>query len=162
MAECGAHFSSRGATLNRKAYLLLEDGRRFDGELIGAGELAFGEVVFNTAMSGYQEILTDPSYTGQLVTMTYPLIGNYGVNATDRESRVPQADSPGDPRSDGAWAVIRSLAARVTSGRRLGRHHGAARPARCRPERPLPRYPYRLPSGTLPSTSWHRGGSPWR
>jgi carbamoyl-phosphate synthase small subunit len=58
--------------------------------MIGAGELAFGEVVFNTAMSGYQEILTDPSYTGQLVTMTYPLIGNYGVNATDRESRVPQ------------------------------------------------------------------------
>jgi carbamoyl-phosphate synthase small subunit len=77
-------------TLDRKAYLLLEDGRRFDGQLIGAGELAFGEVVFNTAMSGYQEILTDPSYTGQLVTMTYPLIGNYGVNATDRESRVPQ------------------------------------------------------------------------
>ena len=58
--------------------------------MIGAGELAFGEVVFNTAMSGYQEILTDPSYTGQLVTMTYPLIGNYGVNATDRESSVPQ------------------------------------------------------------------------
>ncbi|MGE0159194.1 MAG: glutamine-hydrolyzing carbamoyl-phosphate synthase small subunit [Gemmatimonadales bacterium] len=76
--------------MERKAYLLLEDGRRFDGELIGAGALAFGEVVFNTAMSGYQEILTDPSYTGQLVTMTYPLIGNYGVNSTDRESRVPQ------------------------------------------------------------------------
>jgi carbamoyl-phosphate synthase small subunit len=77
-------------TLDRRAYLLLEDGRRFEGALIGAGELAFGEVVFNTAMSGYQEILTDPSYTGQLVTMTYPLIGNYGVNATDRESKVPQ------------------------------------------------------------------------
>jgi carbamoyl-phosphate synthase small subunit len=77
-------------TLDRRAYLLLEDGRRFEGALIGAGELAFGEVVFNTAMSGYQEILTDPSNTGQLVTMTYPLIGNYGVNATDRESKVPQ------------------------------------------------------------------------
>jgi len=58
--------------------------------LIGAGELAFGEVVFNTAMSGYQEILTDPSYTGQLVTMTYPLIGNYGVNSVDRESPTPR------------------------------------------------------------------------
>ncbi|MBM4185342.1 MAG: glutamine-hydrolyzing carbamoyl-phosphate synthase small subunit [Gemmatimonadetes bacterium] len=79
-----------GVTLDRSAYLLLEDGRRFDGELIGAGELAFGEVVFNTAMSGYQEILTDPSYTGQLVTMTYPLIGNYGVNSQDRESPTPQ------------------------------------------------------------------------
>ena len=58
--------------------------------MIGAGEPAFGEVVFNTAMSGYQEILTDPSYTGQLVTMTYPLIGNYGVNSEDRESPLPQ------------------------------------------------------------------------
>ena len=76
--------------LERTGYLLLEDGRRFDGELIGAGELAFGEVVFNTAMTGYQEVLTDPSYTGQLVTMTYPLIGNYGVNSEDCESPVPQ------------------------------------------------------------------------
>jgi carbamoyl-phosphate synthase small subunit len=75
--------------LDRTAYLLLEDGRRFDGQLIGAGALAHGEVVFNTCMSGYQEVLTDPSYTGQLVTMTYPLIGNYGVNATDRESPDP-------------------------------------------------------------------------
>ena len=75
--------------LDRTAYLLLEDGRRFDGALIGAGELAHGEVVFNTCMSGYQEILTDPSYTGQLVTMTYPLIGNYGVNSIDRESPDP-------------------------------------------------------------------------
>jgi len=76
--------------LERTAYLLLEDGRRFDGKLIGARELAFGEVVFNTCMSGYQEVLTDPSYTGQLVTMTYPLIGNYGVNSADCESPVPQ------------------------------------------------------------------------
>ena len=76
--------------LERTAYLLLEDGRRFDGELIGAGALTFGEVVFNTCMSGYQEILTDPSYTGQLVTMTYPLIGNYGVNSVDREAPLPQ------------------------------------------------------------------------
>ncbi len=72
------------------AYLLLEDGRRFDGALLGVPRLAFGEVVFNTCMTGYQEVLTDPSYTGQLVAMTYPLIGNYGVNAEDRESPTPQ------------------------------------------------------------------------
>jgi carbamoyl-phosphate synthase small subunit len=74
---------------SRPAYLLLEDGRRFDGEVLGAEGVALGEVVFNTGMTGYQEILTDPSYTGQLVTMTYPLIGNYGVNDEDRESEAP-------------------------------------------------------------------------
>jgi len=71
------------------AYLLLEDGRRFEGAALGAPGVALGEVVFNTAMTGYQEVLTDPSYTGQLVTMTYPLIGNYGVNEEDRESAGP-------------------------------------------------------------------------
>lgn len=76
--------------LDHDAYLLLEDGRRFDGTHLGASQPAFGEVVFNTAMTGYQEVLTDPSYTGQLVTMTYPLIGNYGVNDEDRESPEPQ------------------------------------------------------------------------
>jgi len=80
----------REGSLESTAYLLLEDGRRFDGDLVGASDLALGEVVFNTCMTGYQEILTDPSYTGQLVTMTYPLIGNYGVNSEDRESPVPQ------------------------------------------------------------------------
>jgi carbamoyl-phosphate synthase small subunit len=78
------------APLDHDAYLLLEDGRRFDGLHLGTTEPAFGEVVFNTAMTGYQEVLTDPSYTGQLVTMTYPLIGNYGVNSEDRESPRPQ------------------------------------------------------------------------
>ena len=72
------------------AYLLLEDGRVFQGTAFGFSGLALGEVVFNTSMSGYQEILTDPSYSGQLVVMTYPLIGNYGVNSQDRESEVPQ------------------------------------------------------------------------
>ena len=76
--------------MDNRAYLLLEDGRRFDGTFVGAQHLALGEVVFNTSMTGYQEILTDPSYTGQLVTMTYPLIGNYGVNREDCESPVPQ------------------------------------------------------------------------
>jgi len=77
--------------MQRTAYLLLEDGRRFDGRPLGALELTVGEVVFNTSMTGYQEVLTDPSYAGQLVTMTYPLIGNYGVNSEDRESPFPQA-----------------------------------------------------------------------
>ncbi len=71
-------------------YLLLEDGRQFSGELIGAAGVALGEVVFNTSMTGYQEVLTDPSYAGQLVAMTYPLIGNYGVTRKDEESGHPQ------------------------------------------------------------------------
>jgi len=75
----------------KPAYLLLEDGRRFDGTGFGASGPALGEVVFNTSMTGYQEILTDPSYTGQLVTMTYPLIGNYGVTPEDEESPAPAA-----------------------------------------------------------------------
>ncbi|MGD9366157.1 MAG: glutamine-hydrolyzing carbamoyl-phosphate synthase small subunit [Desulfobacteraceae bacterium] len=70
-----------------KALLALEDGRTFAcHSFTGAGEVG-GEVVFNTSMSGYQEVLTDPSYSGQLVAMTYPLIGNYGVNPEDVESR---------------------------------------------------------------------------
>lgn len=69
-----------------KALIALEDGTIFEGEsFTGRGE-AVGEMVFNTSMSGYQEVLTDPSYTGQIVTMTYPLIGNYGVNEEDMES----------------------------------------------------------------------------
>jgi carbamoyl-phosphate synthase small subunit len=71
------------------ALLVLRDGRVFRGRALGAvGETA-GEVIFNTAMQGYQEILTDPSYRGQIVTMTYPMIGNYGVNDEDVESRRP-------------------------------------------------------------------------
>ncbi len=75
--------------LSKKAILVLEDGRTFRGESFGAEGEIFGEMVFNTSMSGYQEILTDPSYAGQLVCMTYPLIGNYGVNEEDIESRRP-------------------------------------------------------------------------
>lgn len=72
-----------------EAVLALEDGRIFRGRGWGAIGQRTGEIVFNTSMSGYQEILTDPSYAGQIVTMTYPLIGNYGVNAEDIESRRP-------------------------------------------------------------------------
>jgi carbamoyl-phosphate synthase small subunit len=71
------------------ALLALADGRVFRGEACGAAGEASGEVVFNTSMTGYQEILTDPSYRGQLVCMTYPLIGNYGINPEDVESRRP-------------------------------------------------------------------------
>jgi len=72
-----------------KAVLALEDGSVFEGASVGAAGESFGELVFNTSMAGYQEILTDPSYAGQIVTMTYPLIGNYGVNEEDVESRRP-------------------------------------------------------------------------
>ncbi len=73
----------------KKAILALEDGVWFEGEGFGADGEAFGEVVFNTGLSGYQEILTDPSYKGQMVCMTYPHIGNYGINAADVESSRP-------------------------------------------------------------------------
>src|SRR5205807_7818742 len=69
--------------------LALEDGTVFTGRNFGASGTTEGEVVFNTSMTGYQEILTDPSYKGQIVTMTYPLIGNYGINSQDVESRRP-------------------------------------------------------------------------
>ena len=73
----------------KPAILALADGAVFEGCAYGADGEAVGEVVFNTSMSGYQEILTDPSYKGQIVTMTYPLIGNYGINSEDVESRRP-------------------------------------------------------------------------
>ena len=70
----------------RPAKLALADGTVFEGRGFGAPGEVFGEVVFNTSMTGYQEILTDPSYAGQIVTMTYPLIGNYGISPEDVES----------------------------------------------------------------------------
>jgi carbamoyl-phosphate synthase small subunit len=74
------------------AKLALEDGTVYTGRSFGAAGETFGEVVFNTSMTGYQEVLTDPSYKGQIVTMTYPLIGNYGINDEDRESSRPQVE----------------------------------------------------------------------
>jgi carbamoyl-phosphate synthase small subunit len=94
------------------AYVLLEDGVRFDGVSVGAPVPATGEVVFNTAMSGYQESVTDPSYRGQIITFTYPLIGNYGVSSEAMESDriharavvmregVNREDAPG---AEGGW-----------------------------------------------------------
>jgi carbamoyl-phosphate synthase small subunit len=75
--------------MSNNAFLALEDGRIFRGRAWGANGERTGEIVFNTSMMGYQEILTDPSYAGQIVTMTYPLIGNYGANHEDVESRRP-------------------------------------------------------------------------
>lgn len=72
-----------------RAILALEDGRIFEGESFGATGTRVGEICFNTAMTGYQEVLTDPSYRGQIVAMTYPLIGNYGINSVDQESQSP-------------------------------------------------------------------------
>ena len=72
-----------------KRFLVLEDGTFFEGEGFGSDEYRVGELVFNTSMTGYQEILTDNSYCGQIVMMTYPLIGNYGINRDDNESIVP-------------------------------------------------------------------------
>ena len=72
------------------AVLVLEDGTVFKGRSFGSPSTIWGEVVFNTGMTGYQEVLTDPSYCGQIVTMTYPLIGNYGINDLDQESGRPQ------------------------------------------------------------------------
>ncbi len=92
-----------------KAVLALADGRVFFGKAFGARGEVTGEVVFNTSMTGYQEILTDPSYCGEIVTMTYPLIGNYGINREDVESSKPHlsgfvvkeyCDFPSNWRSD--------------------------------------------------------------
>ena len=85
----GPPISSNVAS-DMKAFLVLEDGRTFAGESFGAVGTRVGEVCFNTSMTGYQEVLTDPSYYGQIVAMTYPLIGNYGVNEADAESAHPQ------------------------------------------------------------------------
>jgi len=90
-----------------KAILALEDGSVFHGQGFGARASACGEVCFNTSMTGYQEILTDPSYKGQIVTMTYPLIGNYGVNELDVESWKPHA----------AGFVVRELSPVVSNWR---------------------------------------------
>jgi carbamoyl-phosphate synthase small subunit len=89
------------------AYVLLEDGARFDGESVGADAHATGEVVFNTAMTGYQEAVTDPSYHGQIITFTYPLIGNYGVSeeAAESESVHARAVIMREARNDSAFSL---------------------------------------------------------
>ena len=110
----------------KKAILALADGLVFEGHSFGAEGETSGEVVFNTSMTGYQEILTDPSYKGQIVTMTYTQIGNYGVNDEDVESARPYVegfivkeylDFPSN------WRAKKSLQ-RVSQGERHRRHPG--------------------------------------
>jgi carbamoyl-phosphate synthase small subunit len=94
----------------REALLVLADGASFEGIAVGhesEGGIAAGEVVFNTALSGYQEILTDPSYAGQIITFTYPHIGNYGINAADGESAQPACRG----------VIVRDLARRASNWR---------------------------------------------
>jgi carbamoyl-phosphate synthase small subunit len=83
--------AASGASVSTPGFVLLEDSTRFDGELCGHSEPATGEIVFNTSMTGYQEAVTDPSYAGQIIAFTYPLIGNYGVSAAAMESERVQA-----------------------------------------------------------------------
>ena len=90
--------------------LILADGTRFDGELVGAEGIASGEAVFNTAMSGYQEVFTDPSYSGQVVVMTASHIGNYGITAADAQGSGPHC----------AGVVVRSMSRRASSWRAEG------------------------------------------
>ncbi|MBK1726105.1 glutamine-hydrolyzing carbamoyl-phosphate synthase small subunit [Halorhodospira neutriphila] len=96
--------------MTRPALLALQDGTVFRGEAVGADGAVTAEVVFNTAMTGYQEIATDPSYAGQIVTLTYPHIGNTGVNAVDRE----------DERARLAGLVVRDVPPRTSSWRAEG------------------------------------------
>jgi len=102
-----------------EAVLVLRDGATFEGEAVGEVDagVAVGEVVFNTALSGYQEILTDPSYAGQIITFTFPHIGNYGVNDDDNESGHPFC----------AGVVVRDLARRSSSWRATGTLSGFLR-----------------------------------
>jgi carbamoyl-phosphate synthase small subunit len=96
--------------LRTEGLLVLADGEEFEGELVGHmpdDGIAAGEVVFNTALSGYQEILTDPSYAGQIITFTYPHIGNYGCNPHDDESAVPRCRG----------VIVRSLSRRTSNWR---------------------------------------------
>jgi carbamoyl-phosphate synthase small subunit len=106
---CSRIVSSNGT----RATLALEDGVVFEGRSFGATGETTGEVVFNTALCGYQEVLTDPSYAGQIVTMTYPHIGNYGVNRDDVESTRPQV----------AGFIVREVSTKASSWRASGELH---------------------------------------
>ena len=110
------------------AKLVLENGLVFEGRSFGADAELFGEVVFNTSLTGYQEIVTDPSYRGQIVTMTNPLIGNYGINDDDMESSRPQV------------AETSALGAAVLAAAGLGLHAdvGTAVRAMAQPGRVTP------------------------
>src|SRR6186997_3440149 len=121
---------------HREGFLVLADGTTFEGDLFGAqAEVVTGEVVFNTVLSGYQEVITDPSYAGQIISFTYPHIGNYGATALDEESRKPFCrgvmvrdfnDRPSSWRSDESLDefLVRTGVAGISGidTRRLTRH----------------------------------------
>ena len=127
-----------GVAARAEALLVLGDGTRFEGEAVGAvpdGGIATGEAVFNTVLSGYQEVITDPSYAGQVIAFTYPHIGNYGVNPTDDEAARPHCrgvivreltDRPSSWRATGSLEdfLVRSAVPGITGvdTRRLTRH----------------------------------------
>lgn len=110
----------------KKAIIALEDGKIFHGlAFAGSGE-TYGELVFNTSMTGYQEILTDPSYCGQIITMTYPLIGNYGINLEDNESRSIFASGliiNEYSRIFSNWRAEKSLAEYLEENKKIGIHN---------------------------------------
>src|SRR3979409_2707485 len=111
-STCGS--AKRGTGVSTPAVLALEDGTVFRGVSVGAKGNTTGEVVFNTAMTGYQEILTDPSYCRQIVTLTYPHIGNTGVNAEDEEAASVHAAGlvvRDLPRLHSSWRAQESLGA---------------------------------------------------
>ena len=138
---CDTQRDTRGDAMSHAAAkLALEDGTVYTGRHFGGPGETFGEVVFNTSMTGYQEVLTDPSYKGQIVTMTYPLIGNYGVNAEDRN----RAGRRSKASSSASWPQAEQLplapdASTPTCGEprhRPGRHrHPRPGPPPARPRR---------------------------
>ena len=109
-----------------QAILALEDGRIFHGKGYGAKGECYGEVVFNTSITGYQEIFTDPSYAGQIVVLTNPEIGNYGTNSDDNEATRPYIEGP-----DRARVFARQLQLALAGGR--GGISGALQDSRARP-----------------------------
>ncbi len=130
--------------MSRDAYVLLEDGARFDGLACGADTHAVGEIVFTTSMSGYQEAMTDPSYAGQLIAFTYPQIGNYGVNESAMESGRIHARAAimraavdyGDaPKAPAGLAELADRARRAGDHRPRHARAGASHPRRGRDAR---------------------------
>ena len=135
-------------------YLALEDGTVFHGESVAAEGFAFGEAVFTTAMTGYQEVVTDPSFAEQLVCFTAPMVGNYGVAAERSESRRPHARAVADAR--GARAGVDRLAPRARRRRALRDRHALARAAPARGRRDARRS---RPAATALRRGGARGGS---
>ncbi len=127
--------------MSKEGILVLADGSVYEGQCFGAETDAYGEVVFNTSMTGYQEMLTDPSYAGQIVVPTYPLIGNYGINTEDVESgriqgtrlccqrRVYRSESFPE-LEEGSWIPVREQSPGYSRGRYTGNYEEAAFP-RC-------------------------------